>query len=176
MAGGLSSAIELYQQGKSLTDVSEETGVAKSTLRRHLKDRGCLRSRTEGIRLVRHKLGSGMRGKNRVFSDAHKAAISEGRSKWADKCALGTSVKPNGYVEYTRGEHKGRSVHVVTMEQRIGRRLKPDEVVHHIDGDRSNNNPNNLALMTRSAHARLHRREDALAGNYRGRNEDGRFS
>jgi hypothetical protein len=61
------------------------------------------------------------------------------------------------------------------MEARIGRRLLPDEVVHHIDGERANNNQNNLALMTRSAHTRLHRFEEAMAGNVRERNKNGRF-
>ena len=28
--------------------------------------------------------------------------------------------------------------------------------VHHIDGDKLNNDINNLAVMTRSAHSRLH--------------------
>jgi len=56
-----------------------------------------------------------------------------------------------------------------------GRKILPDEVVHHIDGDRNNNNINNLALMTRSAHSRLHRREDQISNNNRKRSSDGRF-
>src|SRR5690606_25480206 len=108
-------------------------------------------------------LGSGMRGKTRVFSDAHKAAISEGKIAAADNYAVGTSLKSSGYVEYTRGENKGRSVHVVAMEERLGRHLLPDEIVHHIDGNRQNNNDNTLSLMTRSDQTRLHRREEKLA-------------
>jgi hypothetical protein len=108
-------------------------------------------------------LGSGKRGRRVSFSEEHRANISRSRLKYGEASAAGVSTKPNGYVEYTRGENKGRSVHVVTFERRIGRRLLADEVVHHIDGDRSNNHPDNLALMTRAAHTRLHRREQSLA-------------
>ena len=162
MAGSVNKVIliDLYCQGRSIPDVAAETGKSPSTVRHHLKAAGVLRSRAEGIRLARHKLGSGMRGKARSFTDAHRLAISRAR---LDADAKGVSTKSSGYVEYTRGENKGRSEHVITMERRIGRRILPDEVVHHVDGNRSNNHINNLALMTRAAHARLHRREERLA-------------
>ena len=42
-------------------------------------------------------------------------------------------------------------------EQKIGRKLQPGEVVHHIDGDRTNNDPENLMVLpSRSAHGRIH--------------------
>lgn len=63
----------------------------------------------------------------------------------------------------TRGQDAGRGQHVIIMEERIGRRLLYDEVVHHVAGNKANNDINNLALMTRSAHSRLHRREDKIA-------------
>ena len=46
--------------------------------------------------------------------------------------------------------------HRFIMEQIIGRKLKRTEVVHHIDGDKSNNNINNLQVMTLSEHSRIH--------------------
>ena len=42
------------------------------------------------------------------------------------------------------------------MEAKLGRLLQPDEVVHHVDGDHTNNKPNNLEVMDRREHARLH--------------------
>jgi hypothetical protein len=46
--------------------------------------------------------------------------------------------------------------HRFIMEKFIGRFLKKDEVVHHIDGNMENNSIENLLLMTRGEHTRLH--------------------
>lgn len=46
--------------------------------------------------------------------------------------------------------------HVVVLEQKLGRPLKPGEVTHHKDGNRSNNHPGNLDVMQNSAHASHH--------------------
>jgi hypothetical protein len=157
------SVVDLYVSGRSIPEVSELTGIARSTVRRQLVIAGVVRSRTDAVRLARPKLGSGMRGRTRNFSPEHRANIAQAKREHGERNAKGTTLKQSGYVEFTRGDEKGRSVHVVLMERRIGRRLLSDEVVHHIDGDRANNHPNNLALMTRAAHARLHRREQRIA-------------
>jgi hypothetical protein len=47
-------------------------------------------------------------------------------------------------------------LHRLIMEEQLGRKLHRNEVVHHIDGNRWNNSPDNLCVMTRSEHARLH--------------------
>ena len=51
---------------------------------------------------------------------------------------------------------KKRSVHVLLMEQILGRPLKGNEVVHHINGDKHDNRPENLMVMTRAEHNTLH--------------------
>lgn len=180
MAGSVCKVILIdeYKSGSSLTELAKRHNVSVATVRYHVSRAGVLRSRADGVRqaAANGKLGSGLRGKSRVFTEAHKKAISRGRSEWGAKHALGVSIKPSGYREHTRGKHKGKSEHVVNMERRLGRDLKPDEVVHHIDGNRQNNDDNNLALVTRSGHARLHRFEDAMSGKSRERKSNGRFS
>lgn len=55
----------------------------------------------------------------------------------------------NGYV----------LLHRIIMENHIGRLLTSEEVVHHIDGDRHNNNIDNLEIMDRREHSAMHTTE-----------------
>jgi hypothetical protein len=45
------------------------------------------------------------------------------------------------------------------MEKKIGRLLKDNEIVHHINKDGKDNRVINLKLMTRSEHQSIHRME-----------------
>lgn len=59
------------------------------------------------------------------------------------------------YVQsYANG--KTRRKHRIVMEEYLGRQLKNNEIVHHIDGNKRNNDISNLLLTTRSEHARIH--------------------
>lgn len=46
--------------------------------------------------------------------------------------------------------------HRVIMENHIGRLLEDDEIVHHIDGNKKNNNINNLTIMKAKDHITMH--------------------
>lgn len=52
--------------------------------------------------------------------------------------------------------HKYAYEHVVVAMKIIGRPLRSDEVVHHRNGRRDDNRPENLEITTRSDHAREH--------------------
>lgn len=49
--------------------------------------------------------------------------------------------------------------HTIVMEEYIGRTLTKEEVVHHIDGDKSNNNIENLLLLDKKTHTKIHNSE-----------------
>lgn len=74
------------------------------------------------------------------------------------------AIKPwrqNGEVRISSGGYlrgvRNISVHRLAAEKKIGRALLPGEVVHHIDGDRLNNDPSNLHVFpSQSAHMAHH--------------------
>lgn len=47
-------------------------------------------------------------------------------------------------------------LHRVLVENKIGRLLTKDEEIHHIDGNKDNNEINNLEILTKREHARIH--------------------
>src|SRR4051812_12723836 len=49
--------------------------------------------------------------------------------------------------------------HRLVVERRLGRYLLSSEHIHHRDEIKTNNDPDNLQVMTRSDHMRLHRAE-----------------
>lgn len=164
--------MKLYvAEKKSLPVVSRELGTSISTTRLKLNSMGVLRDRAGAVRLAAEqgRLGSGLRGKNRSFTEEWRKNISEAKLRQADQSAVGTSTTSHGYTKFTRGPHLHRSVHVVAMEAEIGRRLKRNEVVHHKDHNKQNNHISNLELMTRKEHSRLHAQE-AVSGRKRKKN------
>lgn len=61
-------------------------------------------------------------------------------------------------IAYVKNEDRRclRSYPRVIMENKLGRYLRDDEDVHHIDGDKSNNSEDNFAIVRRGEHQRFH--------------------
>jgi len=57
-----------------------------------------------------------------------------------------TSNNWKGYVHY----------HLIVAEKMLGRHLRDDEEVHHLDGDPLHNKPINIIVLPKSMHHKLH--------------------
>lgn len=102
----------------------------------------------------------------------------KGPNKYCSRVCRGTATKGPGNPNWKGGKsvrHDGRTLKFVpsdyrghrsngpyvleyrlVMEQHLGRFLRDDEVVHHINGDPNDNRIDNLEVLSRAEHAREH--------------------
>lgn len=90
------------------------------------------------------------------FISGHNAALFDSkeqqrRSFFRNPDSLRYSGSRNNYIKY-----KGRHLHRIVAELMLNRPLAKGEIVHHKDGDKWNNSPENLEVMTQSAHIKIH--------------------
>ena len=63
--------------------------------------------------------------------------------------------RTDGYIQITSGPNKGKLLHRLIYEEVFGS-IPKGYTIHHKDGDKTNNNPGNLMLLTKSNHHKLH--------------------
>ena len=75
---------------------------------------------------------------------------------------IGRTKHSAGYIRVP-GSNERKLEHRVLVEQFIGRSLTRHEVIHHVNGDKTDNRLENLRIMSHSEHLKLHQQEQQAA-------------
>lgn len=67
-----------------------------------------------------------------------------------------------GYNVFCEPKGKRQLEHRLIVEQFLGRKLRRNEIIHHINGVKTDNRIENLRLMTQSEHLKLHQEEEKV--------------
>lgn len=98
------------------------------------------------------------RGEGRYCSVACKNASLRGRPLRSPRRQMPDGTRRLAANGYIRLKQAGEWVleHRAVAEQMIGRPLRDNEDVHHINGDRADNRPENLEVLSSAEHQHLH--------------------
>ena len=122
----VNSIYELFENGSMISEIVAQVGTNRETVRQYLLKR---------------------------YTPKQKRAIVRKNIRWlrgqdSPNWKGGREVTKEGYVCLWISRNEKILEHRLVMEQHLGRKLARSEVVHHINGNNSDNRLSNLELTT----------------------------
>lgn len=154
---------------KSMKEIAKEYSISVGTVYNYIKKYG-IKSRKPMNEITKQNISNALKGKESKNKGKKRTPeqierIRLGKlNKYRKPSTYGGHKKKrtDGYIKVYLPTHPNSTKdgyvmeHILIMENKIGRYLKSDEVVHHINRIRNDNRIENLKLMTFKEHARLH--------------------
>jgi hypothetical protein len=95
---------------------------------------------------------------SRACSNKANIRCGEQNGRWNGGIYTSTDGRKRVFVgKQPNGQNAYEAEYRLIAEKKIGRKLTSSDIVHHIDNNAQNNNPENLKVTTRSDHVRIHR-------------------
>lgn len=116
-------------------------------------------SRSQPARATCKRCDKPLTNGQRIYCSRSCTSKSSGRTgKGADGLRWngGRHVTASGYVRLWDPDTAYRYEHRVVAEQMLGRPLERGEQVHHLNGNKTDNRPENLVILGIREHAQLH--------------------
>ena len=160
--------IEKYEQGKTVKQAAFELGVSTGYAYYRLRDAG-VKFRKSGVpngfkhtEESKKRMSAAMKGRSFSAETIEKMAESK-RCHYNGLNGYGhTKLHCRGYILAYAPDHPNAykdgyiMLHTVVVERKIGRYLRNDEEVHHINHIRNDNRIENLRLMLKTEHRTKH--------------------
>lgn len=162
--------ISKYKDHQSVRMLGKEYGVDHGVISRVLRENGIIvRTKSESAAYtwknhdfptIKMAEAEKKRRGSKLTAE-HRRKQSESLRVYYAAHAKETIIRNDGYCSTYMPTHKmafgGRVLqHRLIMERFLGRELDSNEIVHHINEDRTDNRIENMTIMTRAEHALLH--------------------
>lgn len=153
-----------YSLGYSMKEIADYLSMSVGKIHKYFKlyeiIPRCWGSKNE---FAKKKISKALKGKkNALGIKRTPEQIEKSRYKQLQRGIGHKKQRGDGYIavyfpDHPKSNKEGYIMeHDLVMECYIGRWLKEDEVIHHINKKRDDNKIENLKLMTFKEHARLH--------------------
>jgi len=158
-------SIDLRKNGWAITKIAKELGVAKSSVSLWVRDipqpkefNKEYKAEKKASRLKKLKDEKKLMYESKGFTNDgasgrfRKRRVLDSTGYWIVPAPKGYKGKINKCGTYLY-EHR------IVAEESIGRLLKKDEAVHHINYNKLDNSPGNLQVLTNKEHASVHAKD-----------------